>query len=145
MGDYALSFFKSSLVYELGQREDLGSYTAAWVNAALMDFCTRDSFPGMKSGIRFLFPQLNRIDSAKATADGVKYITVPSNLLYLYTVRDVTNDRKMDKISIREYADKDGMNVAANEAAPTEYCRIHDKIYFYPVPDSICSLTNSGE
>lgn len=140
MGDYAFSFFKSSLTYELGKREDIASYVGAWCNAALMDFCTRDSFPGMKTGIRFSFPQLIRIDTSKATADGGKYIAAPSALLHIYTIKDTTSDRKLNKISVREYADKSGLDTAASESAPTEYCRIYDKIYFFPVPDDIYAL-----
>lgn len=133
MGVKTFAVFKTDLLLELGQRDDLDSYTGGFVNAAYMKICTQDRFWGLRKS--FNFPELDASDTSQATTDGTAYVDVPSDALLIYTVFDETNNTKLKNISKRRYWSYDDRDTATAEGEPTEWVRIGDYIYLYPTPD----------
>lgn len=140
MGTKAFSEFQSDLKFELGQRTDLDSYLDDWVNAAYIDFCTRDKFWELKASVTFDFPELHVIDDSRATADGTAYVITPTDCLYIEQVHDVTNDSILRNVTWREYVEYTGRATAASENKPKKWVRYGGRIYLYPTPDAVYSL-----
>ena len=139
--------FQSNLVLEFGNRTDLGSYTDGWINTAYTDFCSRTEFWGLKFPQAFTFPELDVPATPVNTVAGTAYIAAPSDCLFIHSVWDGTNDRKLTRIpSVRKYVEKTGRATTASRGKPTEWIRFANdsgvsRIYLYPTPDAVYALT----
>lgn len=140
MGTYTLANFTDYLTLELGQRSDVTTYVANWVNQAYVDFTTRDKFWGLRIPKTFKFPELDS-SQPDVTADGTAYISTPSDCLYAYTVHDDTNDKDLAGISWRSYLKKSGRATATSEGKPTKWVRSGSRIYLSPTPDAAYAVT----
>lgn len=140
MGAKTFSVFQSDLKLQLGQFENIDSHLDDWVNAAYLDFCTREYFWELKTPGHFYFPELLKVDGSKATAANTKYISVPSDLLSVYHIHDTTNDKPLDYLETQEYARKTGRATSASYGKPAKWTRIESRFYFFPTPDAAYSL-----
>jgi hypothetical protein len=140
MGDKAFSVFQSDLKLEIGDFGGVPTYLDDWVNAAYVDFCTREYFWDLKVPAKFFFPELLKIDVSKATAANTKYVSVPTGLIAVYHIHDTTNDVALDYLEVQEYARKTGRSTSASYGKPTKWTRIGSKFYFYPTPDAAYNL-----
>jgi len=140
MGDYTYADFKERLTRELWQRDDISALVGPWINAAYMDLGTRNRFWELKIPINFEFPELN-VTASTTTADGTPYVNRPAELLHLYTVFDNTNNRKLDKMSPREYFSKTDRSTTAAEGQPTNWTRYGTYLYLWPTPAAAYSLS----
>ncbi len=147
MGTMTFAVFQSNLVFELGNRSALGSYTDDWINTAYLDLCSRTEFWGLKFPKNFTFPELDVPATPVNTVAGTAYIAAPSDCLFIHTVHNVTSDRKLTRIpSIRKYTEKTGRATTASRGTPTEWIRFANdsgvgRIYLYPTPDAVYAMT----
>lgn len=141
MGTYTYSDFKTNMLFELGKREDVDSYVPNWFNASYTDFCTRQTFWDMVLPSNFYFPELLKIDESRATADGVKFVTLPDDCVAIYHVHDTTSDHPLDYYEVREYSRKTGHDNEDSYSKPTKWTRIGAKLYFHPTPDDVYHLS----
>jgi hypothetical protein len=140
MGTYTYSDFKSKLTRELWNRDDVSTLVGGWVNAAYMDLCTRNRFWDVKMPHNFDFPELN-VSESRTTADGTASVATPSQALFITTVFDDTNKRKLSKMSPREYFSKTDRATAAAEGQPTNWTRYGSNLYLWPTPAATYSLS----
>jgi len=142
MGTTTLATFKTDLTLELGQRDDISSYTAAWINRAYLTLTCQNKIWGIKN--KFYFPQLETFGAAN-TGDGDPYISTPTDCIVVRTVWDSTNDNKLTKISWLKYIGYAGRATSTSEGKPDEWVRHaddsgNDKIYLYKTPDAIYAM-----
>lgn len=140
MGTYTLANFTDSLTFELGQRSDVSTYVANWINQAYIDFTTRNKFWQLRFPKNFRFPELDT-DQPDVTIDGTAYVATPTDCLYPHTVHDDTNDKKLDNMVWRTYIKKTGRATATSEGKPAKWVRYGSRIYFHPTPDAAYTVT----
>lgn len=151
MGVRTFTEFQDNLTLELGQRTDSDVSTRVddWINTAYITLTTKSKIPGTKQNISFpdLETDTGLEGDAQVTANGTKYVLVPSNCLYIQNVEDTTNDIRLTKISWRDYIDTSGRNTEGSRGEPAEYCRrgvnADQKKYVYllPTPDAAYGVT----
>lgn len=136
--------FVDEVELAFGQRTDIATVAGGWVNDAYFRITCSNEIFGQR--INSYFPTLEIESAALSTVDGTKYVTTPTDCLFIRHVWDSTNDVKLDKISLADYIQRSGRSVAASEGAPTQWVRRssatkgEDKIYFYPTPDAVYSM-----
>ena len=140
MANKTFTEFQSDLTFNLGNRENISAYVDDWVNAAYIDFCTRDKFWEIRLPKNFLFHEL-QTNTSSDTSDGVAYVSVPSDCVSIYTIWDSTSDKKLNAINMRQYIKKTGRSDANSEGEPSLWVRYGSNIYFYPTPDTTYSMT----
>ncbi len=138
MGVKTFTEFKSDLTFELGQRENISTYTGGWVNTAYMDFCSMKSFFGIQVPRDFRFPELDTSTTVN-TAGSATYVAVPADCLYIYTVHDTTNDSKLRNYNIRQYTEETGR--ATTTGQPDYWVRYGSYIYLFPTPAGTYTMT----
>jgi len=145
MGDYTFSEFKSQLKFELGERTDLESHTdlsnlyGRWINTAYLTLTTKHKFWGLKRD--FYFPPLHTDDASQSTTDGVAYVDVPGDSLYVEGIWDRTNDTVLENIGWKQYKGYTGRADTDAEGEPTEWARRGSSLYLYKTPDDAYALT----
>ena len=139
MANKDFSTFKSDLKFKLGNTDDLDDYLGSWINEAYTELVTKNRFWGIKRDIEF--PQLFKTDNTLATTPGSTYVTVPSDCLYIITMWDQTNDKKLKWISWHDYIAKTGRATTADREKPTKWTRFGSYIHLSPTPDAGYNLT----
>ena len=128
--------FQSGLLFELGNRTDLGSYKAAWINNAYMSFCARRKIAGK----RVHLPELESIDTSKATQDGITYVIKPTTAFVVLSVYDTTNDSELTYKPSRWYLQQQDRANTDNEGEPSYWSPYSNKLYLYKTPDDAYGL-----
>jgi len=132
MGAYTFSNFQDYLLVRLGNNtafQTPTNYLSVWVNAAYRRLCNMEKVPGMRG--RIYFPELEA-DTTSGTADGVVYVSVPSNCLAVREVFDETNAKRLDWIHWSRYIGF--TDRLTNTAEPNYWHRAGSRIYIYPTP-----------
>lgn len=141
MGAKTLATFRSDLLLELGNRQDVTESTQTqWINSSYADLCTRDTFWGLRVPLKFLFPELNTSTTKNTTAYRA-YIDVPTDCLVTATIHDTSNDVKLKNIAWRDYVRKTGRDDSGEADKPTLWVRYGSYYYLYPTPDSTYVMT----
>ncbi len=142
MGVYTFQNFKDYLFTRLGSNTDFQSptdYYARWVNSAYRRLTSMPRFWGLKRN--YNFPELET-SSAKTTADGVAYVSMPTDCLAIREIYDATNKVRLNWMPWSEYVNKTDRADTTAEADPKYWHRYGGNIYLYPTPDdSTTSLT----
>ncbi len=143
MANLTFASYKTELLLRLGNREDVDALVGGWVNTAMMDLLTRNKFWGLKVPIDLMFPEFDAVDASQATSNGIPYISYPANALYIKHIWNSTSDRKLDKITPREYVENTGRTTSASYSLPAKWTRGVDgnKIHLYPTPDDTYALS----
>ena len=136
MAQKQFSVFQSDLLFELGNRDDLDSYKASWINNAYMSFCSRRKIAGK----RVYLPELENIDTSKATQDGVQYIFKPTTAFVVLSVFDTTNDTELTYKPSRWYLQQRDRANTDNEGEPSYWSPFSNKLYLYKTPDDAYNL-----
>ncbi len=139
MGGYTLTNFGEYLTLNLGKRDDISSYTTAWINTAYLDLTTRNRFWDVPIPRFFDFPEL-RTNTTKTTTAGTAYVATPTDALYIRHLWDSTNDRKLNKIRFHKYVDAVGRASSSARGKPTEWVRDGANIYLLPTPDATYTI-----
>jgi len=135
--------FKKYLKITFSKRTDLENIDSenlyeTWINAAYRDLTTRTKFWALKK--EFYFPELFTPDVSQSTSDGVAYIDVPSDCLYIVDVYDATSKVQLDWMSWGWYRSQTDRADTAKEDNPTKWHRHGDYIYLHKTPDTIYSM-----
>lgn len=113
------------------------NYYGLWVNRAYNHLTTSNTLLGSRREL--YFPQLETHTTSN-TADGVPYISVPSDVLIIREVYDTTSKRKLSNIPYSEYVGYTDRSTATAEGAPTEWVRRGIYAYLHPTPDATYAL-----
>ncbi len=140
MGERTYAEMCADLKFHLGNRTDSDTNIANWINVAYKDLTTRNMLWGVKMPEQYIFPELNT-SASKSTTDGVAYVTVPTDALYVATIDDTTSKRKLVNIPWREYIKHPDRATTTSEGAPTKWVRYGLNLYLYPTPDATYALT----
>lgn len=135
MGAKSFSTFKTDLVLETGARTDFTTtLQGQYINSALTDFTTRDTFWGLRVPFKFMFPELNT-STTVSTVEDRAWITAPTDKLITYTIHDNSNDKKLKNINWRDYIRRAGRGDTDEAGSPTHWATYGSSYYLYPTPD----------
>lgn len=140
MGTETLTTFLENVKLQLGNNTAFASPTdfyTRWINRAYIRLTTQDIFWGTRR--RFYFPQLETSSTA-ATADGVVYVSVPTDCLVVRDIYDTTNNRKLTNIPHPTYVGYTDRSNTSAEGKSTEWVRQGTYLYLHPTPDAIYTL-----
>lgn len=145
---YGFDEFNAHLKFQLGKRPDLEDVDGTnmydlWINTAYKWLTTRNRF--WKVRMNFYFPEMEGIDSSKSTSDGVAYVSVPDNTLFVREVFNTTSKQGLDWMSSKAYLQCTDRADTNAEGPPREWTTIGDNsggkyLYFHPTPDTTYSL-----
>lgn len=140
---WGLDDFTKYLKITFSRRTDLESIDSenlyeTWINSAYRDLTTRKKFWTLKK--EFYFPELFTNDTSQSTSDGVAYIDVPSDCLYIEDVFDVTTGKQLDWMSWGWYKSQTDRSDTSKENNPIKWHRRGDYIYLHQTPDAIYSM-----
>ena len=127
-----------------GQRTDIATVAGGWVNDAYLRITCSNEIFGQRTNS--YFPTLEIESAATNTTDGTKYITTPTDCLFIRHVWDSTSDVKLTKISLANYIARTGRSTATSEGAPAQWLRRADAtkgsdyVYLYPTPDTTYAM-----
>lgn len=140
MGDQTWTEMQSSLLFNLGNPDDIDSFKGGWVNAAYRSLTSRNRFYGLKMPKYFKFPELET-SSNRVTQTGIPYILKPTNSIAITTVFDETNKFKLDYEHFKDYINKVDRSTTASRDKPVKWIPYENKIFTYPTPDGAYNLT----
>lgn len=123
--------FQSELMFALGNRTDLNSYKANWVNTAYLSFCSMRKIAGR----RLYLPELEDIDTSKIIGDGETYVLKPTSAYVVLGVYDTTNDNELTYKPSKWYFKQEDRADTDNEDAPAFWSPFKNKLYLYPTSD----------
>lgn len=135
MGDKTYAEFQTNLLFNLGNRSDVTTEAADWVNRAYRTLYSMKKFGGRT----VYFPELETSAAANTVA-GVVSVATPTDCLFIHHVDDTTSDVKLTGTSLGDYVKKTGRAVTASRAAPKKWVRHAALVLLNPTPDAVYAL-----
>ena len=135
MGDWGFDDFKRYLKFQLGQRPDIEAATVDAENlyGVFINLGYRELTKGRKllgQEYNFRFPQIETV-SDKDTSDGVAYVAVPDDTIYIEDIYDEDNKRWLEPIPHRQYLQYTDRADTSAEGEPAEWVRRGSNIYIH--------------
>lgn len=116
---------QTEVLARLGNRTDITSRLPVWIN---------DAYYEILMAPRFAFYELDKQATA-VTTTSLRAYTLPTDLWFILSVRDTTNNRKIRRSHWNIYDKR-----AATEGIPSTYARFGSTIELDPTPDGAYTL-----
>jgi len=126
---------KSHLRRNLGGRDDISAYEQNWINSAYLDLVTTGKFPELGRFAPIPCPALDDKDTVNTAEDDTDF-AMPTDALFIVSVRDTTNDQPLKWRDIRWY-DK---HRSTTNGKPQNYAEYGGRFYIDPPADDIYAL-----
>lgn len=119
---------KTEVKARLGNRSDIESRLAIWINDAYFELLLSP---------RFSFFELDKKGTFE-TMDGTREYDVHTDAWFILSLRDLTNKRRIRRASYRQFDDLD----ETSKGLPIRYAPYGRKIEFDPTPDNVYTITS---
>jgi len=121
---------KQHVKRNLGNRTDIDTLIESWINNTYLDLVTRGRFEELQRFGPIPIPALDDT-TTQNTALGVPDYALPTNALFIVSMRDTTNDVPLRQKGIRWY----DRNKATSNGKPGRYAEYGGRFYIDPTPD----------
>jgi len=119
----------------LGNRKDIDTLVAEWINSAYLDLITIGKFPETGKFAPVPIPELDGTDIIQTGIGGTDY-PLPINCLFPISVRDTTNNKPLSYKGIRWY----DRNRATVNGKPERYAVFSGRIFVDPPSDETYNI-----
>jgi len=123
----------------LGNRTDVDTLIKEWINSAYLDVVTTGKFPEARRFDPLPIPQLDGTDTFYTSASDPSF-TLPSDMLFIVSLRDLTNNTPIKQRGIR-WLDR---YRSTTEGPPERYAQYGREVYWDPVPDASYQIQRRG-
>ena len=121
---------KSHLTRNLGNRDDIDTFIAQWINNTYLDLVTTGKFPELRKFAPIPCPALDGT-TAWTTEEGTSDYSMASGALFPVSLRDLTNERPLRPRGIRWY----DRNRSTTNGEPNIYAIYGGRYYLDPTPN----------
>lgn len=124
MGLETLSGFRDSVNLALGDKRQGNERLDQWINEALIELFGELDIQGRRT-----------CATAPTIIDQEEY-SVPTDLLAVLVLRDITNKKRLIRTAIENFQLFDG----TTKGNPTRYVRVDNLFHLFPIPDAVQTL-----